>query len=59
VNDDGYQAPGLLALVDSLVPIGDVSVVAPYEQQSGTGHGITYRDPIEVYDFGNPQGILW
>ncbi len=59
VNDDGYQAPGLVALVDSLLPIGDVSVVAPYEQQSGTGHGITYRDAIEVYDFGNPHGIAW
>ena len=59
VNDDGYQAPGLLALVDSLLPLGDVSVVAPYEQQSGTGHGITYREPISVYEFGNPHGIVW
>ncbi len=59
VNDDGYQAPGLLALVDSLLPLGEVSVVAPYEQQSGTGHGITYREPIGVYEFGNPHGIVW
>jgi 5'-nucleotidase len=59
VNDDGYQAPGLLALVDSLLPIADVSVAAPYEQQSGTGHGITYRDAIKVYEFGNPHGIVW
>jgi len=59
VNDDGYQAPGLLALVDSLLPIGDVTVVAPYEQQSGTGHGITFLGPIEVYEFGNAQGIGW
>lgn len=59
VNDDGYQAPGLLALVDSLLPIADVSVAAPYEQQSGTGHAITYRDAIKVYEFGNPSGITW
>jgi 5'-nucleotidase len=59
VNDDGYQAPGLLALVDSLLPIADISVVAPYEQQSGTGHGITYRDAIKVYEFGNPHGLVW
>lgn len=59
VNDDGYQAPGLLALVDSLRPIADITVAAPYEQQSGTGHGITYRDAIKVYEFGNPSGIVW
>lgn len=59
VNDDGYQAPGLLALVDSLIPIADVFVVAPLEQQSGTGHGITYREPIKVLEFGNRYAIPW
>ncbi len=59
VNDDGYQAPGLLALVDSLVPIAEVVVVAPLEQQSGTGHGITYREPIKVLEFGNQYAIPW
>ncbi|NQT91930.1 MAG: 5'/3'-nucleotidase SurE [Lentisphaerae bacterium] len=58
-NDDGFQAPGLLALVDSLLPIADITVVAPYEQQSGTGHGISFRDPINVYEFGNAAGIPW
>jgi 5'-nucleotidase len=59
VNDDGYRAPGLIALVDSLMPLGDVFVAAPLEQESGTGHGITYRDPIKVYEFGSPQGVPW
>jgi len=59
VNDDGYQAPGLKALVDSLLPIAQVSVVAPYQQQSGTGHAISFRDPIKVFEFGNPYGITW
>jgi 5'-nucleotidase len=58
-NDDGFQSPGLIALVDSLIPLGDVVVAAPREQQSGTGHGITYRDPIRVDRIGNPHGILW
>ncbi len=58
-NDDGYQAPGLIALVDSLVPIAHVVVAAPLEQQSGTGHGITYRDPIRVSEVGNPYSITW
>jgi 5'-nucleotidase len=58
-NDDGYQAPGLIALVDSLLPIADVTVVAPQEQQSGTGHGISFRDPIRVIEVGNSLGIPW
>jgi 5'-nucleotidase len=58
-NDDGYQAPGLLALVDSLLPLADITVVAPLEQQSGTGHGITYREPIIIQEAGNPQAIPW
>lgn len=45
-NDDGYRAPGLQALIDSLAPHARIFVAAPLEQQSGTGHGITYRDPI-------------
>jgi len=59
VNDDGYRAPGLVALVDSLMPLGDVFVAAPLEQQSGTGHGITYREPITFFESGNPQGVPW
>ncbi len=59
VNDDGYQAPGLVALVDSMLPLGDVFVAAPLEQQSGTGHGITYRDPIKVYEYGSSHGVPW
>ena len=42
-NDDGFQAPGLRALAESLFTIADITVVAPYEQQSGTGHGISFR----------------
>ncbi len=58
-NDDGYQAPGLIALVDSLLPIADITVVAPLEQQSGTGHGITIREPIYIQQAGNPEGVPW
>jgi len=59
VNDDGYQAPGLVALVDSLVTIASVTVAAPLEQQSGTGHGITFREPIKIQELGNQYGIKW
>ena len=59
VNDDGFQAPGLRALADSLFSIADITVVAPYQQQSGTGHGISFRDPIKIFDFSDSFGIPW
>ncbi|MGD8726394.1 MAG: 5'/3'-nucleotidase SurE, partial [Gemmatimonadales bacterium] len=59
VNDDGYQSPGLVALVDSLVTVGTIAVAAPLEQQSGTGHGITYREPIRILEMGNQYAIKW
>jgi 5'-nucleotidase len=59
VNDDGYVAPGLRILVDSLVPIANVVVAAPRRQQSGTGHGVSFLDPIRVDLFGNQHGINW
>lgn len=59
VNDDGYVAPGLRILVDSLVPMAKVVVAAPRRQQSGTGHGVSFLDPIRVDTFGNQYGIDW
>ena len=58
-NDDGFQAPGLRALAEALFNVADITVVAPYEQQSGTGHGISFRDPINIYDFTDSFGIPW
>jgi len=45
-NDDGIAAPGLLAAYQELAKIGEVTVAAPAGNQSGVGHGITYREPI-------------
>lgn len=36
-NDDGIDAPGLSALYEELTAVGDVTVVAPAENQSGVG----------------------
>ncbi len=47
-NDDGVRAPGLLALAQALKPLGDVTIVAPAENQSGKGHSITITDPVYV-----------
>ena len=40
-NDDGIQADGIHALVESLSEVGDVYVVAPDSQRSGASHSIT------------------
>lgn len=46
-NDDGIFAPGIAAAYKELVRLGDVTVVAPAEAMSGTGHSITFFQPLE------------
>ena len=45
-NDDGIFAPGLAAIYKELVRIGDVTVVAPADSQSGASHSITFAEPL-------------
>lgn len=47
-NDDGVWAPGVQTLAKSLTEVGNVVLVAPSEEKSAIGHGITIRDPIRV-----------
>jgi 5'-nucleotidase len=47
-NDDGITAAGLHALYAELAKLGEVTVAAPADNQSGVGHGITYQDPIRM-----------
>ena len=39
-NDDGIRSPGLRAAVEAVADLGEVFVVAPQDQQSGTGRAI-------------------
>ncbi len=45
-NDDGVYAPGLAAMEQQLLHLGDVSVIAPATEQSGGGHSITFLTPL-------------
>src|SRR3954454_10261263 len=45
-NDDGINAPGIVAMYRELVKLGEVHVVAPETVQSATGHGITITTPL-------------
>ncbi len=47
-NDDGFDQPGLTALVQALRPLADVTVVAPALPQSHVGHRVTMKTPIRV-----------
>lgn len=47
-NDDGIQSPGLLALANSLAPLGQVVVVAPDRERSAIGHSLTLHSPLRA-----------
>lgn len=47
-NDDGVHAPGLAAMAEALGSVGEVTIVAPAENHSGTGHALQLSDPIYV-----------
>ena len=52
-NDDGIESPGLRAAVEAVADIGNVTVVAPSHQQTGTGRGLTgnKESALERIDF--------
>ncbi|MDX2191911.1 MAG: 5'/3'-nucleotidase SurE [Gemmatimonadales bacterium] len=45
-NDDGILAPGLALLADCCREVGNVTVVAPDREQSGTSHSLTLHRPL-------------
>lgn len=57
-NDDGVFAPGLRALRKELLKIGDVTVVAPAQEQSGVGHSITLFSPLVVKPVDDDDGSM-
>ena len=49
-NDDGYLAPGLAALVKACAGLGEIDVVAPEQNASGTSNALTLNRPLSVFD---------
>ncbi|MEC9371216.1 MAG: 5'/3'-nucleotidase SurE [Pseudomonadota bacterium] len=47
-NDDGYQAPGLKALLESTKEHGDITVVAPDDNKSGASGSLTLSKVLTV-----------
>ncbi len=47
-NDDGYFAPGILALAAVAAEFGEVTVVAPERDRSGASNSLTLDRPLAV-----------
>jgi 5'-nucleotidase len=52
-NDDGYLAPGLTALVKACEGLGELDVVAPEQNASGTSNSLTLNRGLTVYTAAN------
>jgi len=52
-NDDGYFAPGLAALAQALVGLGEIVVVAPEQNRSGASNSLTLDRPLFLKEAAN------
>lgn len=51
-NDDGYLAPGLATLVAAVQDLGEIDVIAPEQNASGTSNALTLGRPLQVFSAG-------
>ena len=47
-NDDGYRAPGIQILYETLRSYHEIILAAPDREKSAVGHGITLNEPIRI-----------
>jgi len=47
-NDDGWQAPGIVALADAVQSFGSIKVVAPDRNRSAASNSLTLMHPIRA-----------
>jgi 5'-nucleotidase len=57
-NDDGIDAPGLLAVRRALEKVGDVITVAPDQNRSGVGRSISFGRSLHVEEREMADGVL-
>ncbi|MFC6717567.1 5'/3'-nucleotidase SurE [Natrialbaceae archaeon GCM10025810] len=51
-NDDGIDAPGIRALYDALSAVGNVTVVAPADDQSAVGRSMSHEVEVWEHELG-------
>jgi 5'-nucleotidase len=56
-NDDGYLAPGLAALFKAMQGLGEIDVIAPEQNASGTSNSLSLHRPLSLYQGSN--GFLY
>lgn len=52
-NDDGYLAPGIVALAEAMALIAEITVVAPDSNRSGASNALTLDRPLSVQRASN------
>jgi 5'-nucleotidase len=52
-NDDGYLAPGIVALADALAAVADIVVVAPDSNRSGASNSLSLDRPLSLQQAAN------
>ena len=52
-NDDGYQAPGIVALYEALKDVAEVEVIAPEQNNSAKSNALTLHSPLYVQRASN------
>ena len=57
-NDDGYLAPGLAVLVEACQGLGELDVVAPEQNASGTSNSLTLNRGLSIYVAANGHRFI-
>lgn len=57
-NDDGYLAPGLLALAQVCSQFGEVDIVAPEQNASGTSNALSLHRPLSAWKASNGVQVV-
>ena len=55
-NDDGFEAPGIVALAQGLADLARLTVVAPDRDRSGASNSLTIESPIRAHT--TPSGFI-
>lgn len=55
-NDDGYLAPGIAALVRACEGLGEIDIVAPERNASGTSNALSLTRPLSVFETRGAHG---
>lgn len=56
-NDDGVKAKGIGALTELMRPYGQVTVVAPFEAQSGMSAALTIGKPLRLTELKSEENL--